>query len=208
MRLIEKALIGVSLGITFPVIGFIIGWWSTFSFLPDRLILLSALAGLLVGIIVDCIFLKKWVNQAYICDLKFWMAIYLFYSICVFGFFMGVPVFQLVLAFPAGLYIGSRLAHCGAVPGEVINIKRRTCIFTTAVLSVLCAASAVLALTDPYTSANLQGMLGLHFEVTRPMLVALVAFGGTVLLALQWVVTGTVITRTHDTLLKMYPSPS
>ena len=95
MRTVEKALIGVFLGLTFPTIGFIAGWWATYSFLPDLLIILSALAGLLIGIIVDVICLKKWVNRAYSLDLKVWMAVYLFYAICMYGFFMGVPVFHL-----------------------------------------------------------------------------------------------------------------
>jgi hypothetical protein len=125
------------------------------------------------------------------------MAVYLFYSIGMLGFFMGVPVFNVILAVPAGLFIGSRLARQTADYDEVRRLKRKTCVFTTGVLAAVCVTSAFIALLDPYTGSDLQGLLGLQFVVTRLMLAGVIAIGGIALLLLQWVITEKMINRTY-----------
>ncbi len=114
------------------------------------------------------------------------MAIYFFYSICVFGFFMGVPVFNVALALPAGVFIGASLAHLNLNSIEEKKKVHQALTFTLLVMGLICAASAFLALRDPTTAANLEGMLRLRFTVTRPMIVALILVGGSALLLLQW----------------------
>jgi hypothetical protein len=197
MRIIEKVLIGTVLGAIFPILGFLTLWWGTLAFLPDRLLPLMACVGLLIGILVDVIYLRRWVGSAYSINLKIWMAVYLFYSISMFGFFMGIPVFNVILAVPAGLFIGSKLARQTADPGEVRRMNRNTCLFTTGVLAAVCVLSAMIALVDPYTGLDLQRMLGLQFEVTRWMLAGGIAIGGIALLLLQWGITGKVIHLTY-----------
>jgi hypothetical protein len=197
MKIIEKVLIGIILGAIFPILGFLAVWWGTFAFLPERWIFPLASIGLLIGILVDVAFLRRWVGSAYSIDLKIWMAVYLFYSIGMFGFFMGVPVFNLILAVPVGLFIGSKLAHQTTPQDEARRLHRNTCIFTTSILAVVCVVSAAIALVDPYTSLGLQGMLGLQFEVTRWMLVGVIVIGGLALLLLQWGLTDKVIDLTY-----------
>ncbi len=197
MRRIERVLIGAILGPVFPILGFLAIWWGTFAFLPDMLIFLTASIGLLIGIVVDVAYLKRWVNSAYSFNMKIWMAVYLFYSIGMFGFFMGVPVFNVILAVPAGLFVGSKLARQTADRDEAGQMYRNTCVFTTGVLAAVCVISAVIALVDPYTSVDLQNMLGLRFEVTRWMLAGIIVVGGTALLLLQWRLTGKVIYLTY-----------
>jgi hypothetical protein len=51
---------------------------------------------------------------------------------------------------------------------------------------LVCTSSAFLALGDPYTSANLKGMLGLHFDISYSMLVWICVLGGLFLLVLQY----------------------
>ena len=197
LSLIEKLLFSLVLGAIFPLLGFLAGWWGTFSFLTGGLSILIAVVGLLVGIVVDIVYLKKWVSSAYSLDLKIWMAIYIFYSIGMFGMFMGLPVFNLLLALPASLFMGSKLAHQRADDDELRRMSGKVCLFTTGVLAVLCAASAAIALTDPYTAGDVQGMLGLPFEVTRPMLAGISVIGGAGLLLLQWLTTGFVTWMTY-----------
>jgi len=197
MSIIEKVLIGIVLGAIFPILGFLAGWWGTFTFLPERLLILTAVVGLLIGILVDVVYLRRWISSAYTIDLKVWMAVYLFYSIGMLGMFMGMPVFNVVLAIPAGLFVGSKLARQRSGDDEVRRMSRNTCVFTTGVLAVVCAASAVIALVDPYTSHDVQMMLGLPFEVTRWMLGGIIAVGGIALLLLQWGITGKVINLTY-----------
>lgn len=57
-------------------------------------------------------------------------------------------------------------------------------------LALLCVASAVLALASPSTTADLEGMLAVPFEVTTPIVVGLIVVGGAALLTAQYWVTG------------------
>ncbi len=193
MRIGEKAVIGIILGAIYPVLGFLAVWWATFAFLPDRLVFAVAALGFLAGVLVDVVYLRRWVNSAHSISLKLWIAVYLFYSVGVFGFFMGVPVFNLLLGVPAGFVAGSRLVHQQASYEDVRRLRRQACAFTTCVLALACALSAALALMDPYTSSNLKGMFGLPFEVTSAMIVGIIVVGGAALLFLQWGITALAI---------------
>jgi hypothetical protein len=197
MQILEKLLIGILLGMIFPILGFLAGWWGMLPFLPERLLVFSTLLGLSLGLLVDAVYLRKWVSRAYDLDLKVWMVVYLFYAIGMFGLFMGVPVFHLILALPAGLFIGSKLAHQDASLTELKPVTRKTCLFTTAVLAVVCTLSAAIALIDPYTASSLQGMFGLPFEITRGMLVELIVVGGITMLGTQWLVVSLLIRLTY-----------
>jgi hypothetical protein len=193
---IEKMLLGLTIGAIFPILGLLTGWWGGFALLQEKSIPSAALAGLAAGFVIDFIFLKKWITGAYAADLKICMAVYAFFSFGMLGFFMGVPVFNVGLALPAGLYIGGRLARRGAGADEANRLSRGTCLFTTSVMAVVCLISAIIALAHPYTGSEIEGMLRLPFAVTPLMLAAIIALGGIVLLLLQWIVTAAVIRRT------------
>jgi hypothetical protein len=53
-------------------------------------------------------------------------------------------------------------------------------------LALICAASALIALVSSSTANDLQGMLGLGFEVTQGMIIGLILAGGAGLLAAGW----------------------
>jgi len=187
MNKIETTFLGLILGAIFPLIGFLGGWWGTSQSFSNAWVLVAALGGLVLGFIVDVLILKKWVAGAFEMDLKLWMGIFFFYSICVFGFFMGVPVFNVALAVPAGLIIGRKLAHQPISADVEKRLTFRTNLFTTGVMGFICASSAFLALRDPTTAANLEGMLRLTFKLTQGMIITLIIVGGAALLWLHWV---------------------
>ncbi|MCX6071740.1 MAG: hypothetical protein NTU91_12940, partial [Chloroflexi bacterium] len=85
----------------------------------------------------------------------------------------------------------------GATGDQVRQAARRASAFTMAVLAIACIASATIALLDPYTAGNLEGMLGLPFEVTTGMIVALIVIGGVGLLVFEWVLTGAAVRWSH-----------
>lgn len=166
--------------------GFLLGWWAAYLFLPERWILAGGVFGALAGAVVDGVFLKKGLLRAIHAPMWVWGGGYLFYSICTFGFFMGVPVFNLLPGFLFCFLMGCRLAHQGRNGTEVKKSIIGITWFTLGVLFIVCVTSAILALTDPYTAANLKGMLGLPFDVTREMIYWLILTGGGALLAVQW----------------------
>jgi hypothetical protein len=202
MRKIEALVFTAILGPIPPVIGLLTGWWGTFAWLPEGLIGPAALNGLALGLLVDLFYLKKWVNQAETMAWPVWLAIYLFYAIGLYGFFMGMPAFHLGLALPAGFIVGVKLTRQAANVDQARRVSRLAGGLTTGVLACLCAASAFLALSDLYTAANLEGMFALNFKVTQPMIIGLIVIGGGVLLTLNGWLTAGVSCWTYTRLLK------
>jgi hypothetical protein len=197
MKRLERAILSASIGAVAPVAGMLAGWWGTFEVLPERGVALAAAGGLAAGLFLDAFFLRRAVGRAHSSPLWMWAALYLFYAVGLFGFFMGVPVFIVPLGIPAGIAFAGRLVTAGAPRAAVLREAGRAASFTTAVLAVACSASAVLALRDPYTAGNLEGMLRLSFQVTRPMILALILIGGAGLLLAQWILTWAAVRWTH-----------
>jgi hypothetical protein len=194
---IERLALGFILGPLAPLALFMGFWWLSYALLPEKWIPYGVLLGLLLGILADAFLLKKLVGSAYRLGTIFWLAVLLFYSVGTFGVFMGVPVFNAALAVPAGFVVGGKLAHETMDEVRLHRASTRTCILTTAMMAIVCAASAFFALLSPSTSSDLQGMLGLGFEVTPAMIWGIILVGGVGLLAVNWLLTGLTIRLTH-----------
>jgi len=192
---LERIGIALLLAPLAPLAGFMICWWAGYTFLPEKWIPYTALTGLIAGIWMDILFLKKLLEQRL--GWPLWMAVYLFYSTGLFGMFMGVPVFHAALAVPAGFVVGGRLVEEKAELPRVRKVAQYTAWFTTAVLALVCAASAIFALLSPSTANDLKGMLRLSFEVTQGMIIALILVGGLGLMAVCWVLTIFCVRLTH-----------
>lgn len=206
MRLVERWVKALGIGAVPPTIGLLAGWWGTFSFLPESGVAIASGAGFAAGLILDALYLGRWIQRAQDAPLWVWCAVYLVYSVGAFGFFMGVPVFNLLLALPAGMLLAGRMARARASGDQVDRTARSARAFATAVLAVACTASAAIAWHDPYTASNLEGMLGLPFEVKPWMIAALIVGGGAGLLAAQWWLSGAVVRWAHSRLSAL-PSP-
>src|SRR5512142_2633542 len=109
MQRIEDTAIGVTLGAVPVIACFVAFWWISIPFVRESDIFRWALGGLLLGVLLDVFFLRGWIRHADSMNIGVWIAVYMFYSIGLFGFFMGVPVFNLLLALPAGAFVGRRL---------------------------------------------------------------------------------------------------
>jgi len=197
MRVIENAAIGTILGAVPVIACFLAGWWISIPLVPESRIYQCALGGLLLGILVDVVFLRDWVRHAYSMKTWVWKAVYLFYSIGMAGFFMGVPVFNVMLAFPAGVFVGRWLVHSGADSTRISKTARQTAVFTTSILGVVCAASASIALVDRSTAHNLQGMFRLPFQVTPVMIMGIILVGCALILTLDWWLTVKSVERAY-----------
>jgi hypothetical protein len=197
MKVLERISMGLTIGAIPPIIGLLAGWWGTFAVLPERGVMIAALCGLAAGLVADAVFLRRAMTRADVAPWWLWAGIYIFYAIGGFGFLMGVPMLIPLLGLPAGALIGGRLAREAATENQVRRAAHLASAFTTAVLVIACIASATIALTDPYTAGSLEGMLGLPFEVTTPMIVGLILVGGTALAVVQWLLTSTVVRWSH-----------
>ena len=185
----DRALLTLTLYPISPILLFLLGWWVSLVFAKDERVFLFALAGLCAGGIADLVFGRRWVESAYRMPSWGWHLVYLFFSIGCFGFFMGVPVFNVGLGIPAGMLV-ARKAKMDGLSDDRVRREIETASKVTAVyLLCIAVASACIALIDPYTAANLEGMFNLPFDVTQSMILGLIVGGGTLLIVAQYLVT-------------------
>jgi hypothetical protein len=194
---IEHFILGCILSPMAPIAGLIGFWFLAYDFLPEKWIPICTICGLALGILADVFILKKLIRRAYQLSNGFWLAVLLFYSMGIFGLFMGMPVFNAALAVPAGFFVGAKLAREMADRSQVRRASIQTCVLTTVLMVLICAASAFFALMSPSTPGDLRGMLGLGFEVTPVMVWGLILVGGLGLLVINWALTGLSIRLTH-----------
>jgi hypothetical protein len=194
---IERFILGLILAPLAPIAGLLGFWWTSYALLPERWIAFCAISGFALGILADIFILKNLIAGAYHFGMIFWTAIFLFYTVGVFGLFMGMPVFNAALAIPAGFIVGGKLARKTADRLQVRAAALRTSIFTTIILTFICAASAFFALISSSTPSDLRGMLGLGFEVTPVMIWGIILIGGAGLLTVNWLLTGLAVHFTH-----------
>lgn len=172
----------------YTIFGFILfitcfcaGWWLDIAVGGNGII--GCAAGAAAGVVTDILFLKRIVSHMY--SLNPWVLaiVFLLYSVGIFGFFMGVPVMNAALGVVAGWYVGRRAKV--ASESRYKAPLARAVWFSTAVLVAFCTAAAWLALRDPTTAANLEGMLCLGFHMTTGMIWGIILIGGAGLLAVQ-----------------------
>ena len=186
LQKIENTLVAIIFGAIPIITCFLAGWWISMFFVSESQIPFYALGGILLGLIADVIFLKRLAQRAYSLKLWMWISVYVFYSIMLLGFFMGFPVFNAALALPAGVFVGRWLVHINADSVRMKNVTRQSAIFTTGILGIVCVSSAVIALASPSTASDVQGLLGLPFQVTSAMIIGIILVGGAVILTLEW----------------------
>ena len=187
MTKFDKVFAAVILGFIIPVIAFCAFWWLSFLLKLDSG--LWMIAGLFFGIILCIALLRKFrlVDRFYTANYYPLAMLYIVYSIGIFGFFMGVPIFNAIPGILAGIYIGRKMKLSGQPSSIYRSELRKVAVFSAIILFLICCCSAWLALVDPYTAANLQGMLKLSFEVTDTIIWLLIVIGGASLLVLQHV---------------------
>ncbi len=173
-----------------PLSLFLIGWWSSIPLQDNQEIFSIAFGGMGLGILIDALFLKSNLKSLETLQTPILMGVYVFYSIMFLGFFMGVPVFNVLLGLLAGRFM-ARVGLFRQLSGpKMNNLIHTTAMFTSVVLIGVCVISGIIALIDPLdTAINLQGMLGLGFEVTELMIYGLVTFGGLGLIVSQYFLT-------------------
>jgi hypothetical protein len=183
-------------GLVLPLFGFEVAVWIAFvSSSPEKTIFTAALLGFSVGLTVSLLvrFILK--PDVYKLPIPVLILIYLFYNICILGFFMGVPVFNLAAGALAGYYWVKRISN----RNELNNNRRdvhRISIFTSSVTALVCISSALIALLSKSTPEDLRGMFHINSEITRPLLVSLIIIGGIMLVALQYYLTRFIMVKT------------
>ena len=153
-----------------------LGPWVLWSFVP--------------GMIINAIFLKKWVRKAYQINNKVLAAIYLFYSVVALGMGMGIPILNLALGTAAGVYAARRMRLAGADEERRKQALKKTAMFCAAVMALMCCLMTLLGIVGKVPGSKFETPL-LSFTFTVPIFTAVVLTGGAVLVLLQYWLTRT-----------------
>lgn len=193
----DKALSALILGFLPPVILFLAFWWGSLPFLSDnRIIMLLSTIGFTFGIALDFTLLRRHLFSLFKLPFAVLVAIELLYSILIYGFFMGFPVFNSIVGI-FGCYILAKRGVVSSAPRDAIfKDEKHIRWVSTGILFLLCICTALLALREDTICAQVRGMLGLPFEVSIGMVWALILFGGASLLLFQNLASRAVINRT------------
>lgn len=151
----------------------------------ETVIMFSAISGLIFGLTISLLLKLTFKPDVYRLSGATLILIYLFYNIGMFGFFMGVPVFNLVLGIIAGFYWVKRLIYLN----EPVDFKTeiyRVSLFSSMVTGLICLLSATVALMSESTPSDLKGMLHLPFNISHIILIGFIVTGGLFLIFVQY----------------------
>lgn len=197
IKLPEKLFLGLIIGGTLPLL---IGMLSMIVWFylnrDETLAPIYLVGGISIGVLLDLKYLKSWIRNRYQLPIWFIVGIYLFYNVCIFGFFMGFPVFNLLMGIPAGYYYGKRIDRESTSPEKQDQLTGQVSLFTAFVMTLICFSSGFIALAGNGVGKDVQSMLRLGFEVTRPMLVCIIVTGGILLIGLQYTLTRIILIQT------------
>jgi hypothetical protein len=167
MSKLESTLVGLFVGIACPLLTFVVFWWSaalihmrTSSF-PLRMVIAMALTGLSLGLLLDVLFLRKWVQRFYMANLWLMSIIYLCLCIVAVAFFMGLPAGTIVLGIAAGVYMGRRENHVHIDGINAIPTLRKTALITASVTAMAALPIGILALNEQDILIVLENLSGL-----------------------------------------------
>jgi hypothetical protein len=154
----------------------VLGPWELWSLLP--------------GLLIDVAFLKRWVKNTYTMSTKAIGAVYVFYSVCALGFFMGIPIGNIFLGILAGIYSARRFLLTSDSRSDAGDYFKRTAIFTAAVMVLICVLLALWAIAGRIPTAKFETSF-ISFTFTVPIFCTIVFAGGAFLVLLQYWLTVT-----------------
>ncbi len=173
MSKFESIVVGLFVGIACPLLAFTGFWWLAgvlhlcIPGFPLYIVIVSASIGLLVGLLLDIFFLRKWVKRFYLANLWLMRGVYLGLCAIAVAFFMGFPVGTFVLGILAGVYMGRRERH--AHPDKVTAgpMIRRTALMVASVTTLAALPIGFFALKEPDVLALLERLSGFSQDSLR-----------------------------------------
>jgi hypothetical protein len=134
MRKSDRIIFAVVLGVLFPVLFALVAGTAGYYFSSDERMPYFVAAGLLTGFMIDIFLLKRLVTRVF--DLPLWI-VGVFYILCnvfIYGFFMGFPAFNVLMAIVAGYYAGRRIVILNIVPPEKEVLIRKVLLFSVVII--------------------------------------------------------------------------
>ena len=185
----ERLFLLLMIGLLPIIVLFLLGWWGSLAITSEENVKFFAVGGLMLGLLIDILFLRRWVRKAYSLPVGWFVVFYLFYSVCMFGFFMGMPLLNVLMGLVGGYYVGLCLRYANKGKTEVEQAAKRTALFAAGVMAVVCLASWMIAYLEPTIAANVQGMLKMEQALSRERILTYSAFGGLGLVLIEYFIT-------------------
>ncbi|MHC4172201.1 MAG: hypothetical protein ACYTBX_09815 [Planctomycetota bacterium] len=182
---IESVILGIFFGLGPPMFCLLITLVMTDILFGAEVFGPCFLLSLAPGIIIDCLFLRKWVRKAYQINSKALAVIYLFYSVVALGMGMGVPIFNFALGITAGVYAARRTRFAGSDEETRRQYFKKTAVFCAVVMVLMCCLITLWAIAGQMIGYNFETPF-LSFTFTVPVFFAAVFTGGAVLVLLQY----------------------
>jgi hypothetical protein len=140
---------------------------------------------LVPAIVLDVIYLKKWVRKAYQINNKVLAGIYLFYSVVAIGLGMGLPILNLALGTAAGVYAARKMHFAGADEQNRNQNFKKTAVFSALVMAIMCCLITLWAIAGRMIGYRFETPY-LSFTFTVPIFTAVVLTGGATMVLLQY----------------------
>lgn len=196
MNKTTKTLFEIIVGGALPVFFFLLFWFTSVCFTDNiKTVAILALSGLTIGLVLALMASFYWKLDVFLLSPWVMLTVYIFYSLCMFGFFMGVPLLHPMLGLIAGAYWANRMIYRDIPAEQYPTATKKVSFFTALVMGGICVLSASAALASTSTPSDLKGMLQLPFVVTMPMIATLILIGGTFLVVIQYWLTKMIMTR-------------
>jgi lysylphosphatidylglycerol synthetase-like protein (DUF2156 family) len=162
----ESFVVGLVLAVACPLLTFVAFWWTTAAihmqlpWTPLEAVKASALTGLALGLVLDIVYLKRWIKTFYTANIWILAAIYLGLCAVAVAFFMGLPVGTFLLGVGSGAYVGRRHRHARTDRLSAARSLRITAVFAALVTTAAALPIGLLALNDRSVVESLDTLLG------------------------------------------------
>ncbi len=169
-----------------PLALFLLFWWISDTLVSEVAALGIGVIGLIIGL---------WLNSELVVPYQFYKIkkrylaiIYLFFSMAFMGFFMGIPVFNILLGVLAGNYLSIRIISNYKEEREINRNMKQGSVFTSVTLLLITGIAALLAISD-LDNSILVAQQVLHFPVDKTLFYLLITLGGLLIVLFQYYLT-------------------
>ena len=199
MNKTERTIVGLTIAVTCPASLFFLCWWisaalSIFHVLPvsQNWIGIIAVSGLCLGVALDVLYLRRWINRFYSVNTEFMIFAYLFWSAIAVALLMGLPLLNIALGILAGLYIGRKRLHEQAARDAFRKTAWKISLFTALVTGLEALPIGLLGLKEGMAMEMSGSVTGLsRMLVTGPVGIAIVIMLCLILMVIQFLCTRT-----------------
>lgn len=167
MSKLENTIVGILLGGACVWLSFVACWWTAAMIhmyegvISVNIVILAALTGLLIGIVLDVLFLKRWIRGFYAASLWLLAAVYVALCVLAVASFMGLPVGTFALGLMAGAYAGRRQLHNPSNVNAGHGLRRAS-FFAALVTAGAALPIGILGLREQSVADLFQKLLGIE----------------------------------------------